>query len=62
MGVTPMVYLRNLRLRHAAELLLHSDLGLQEIAEMSGFSRMPYFHRAFRSCYGTSPGEYRKNN
>lgn len=60
LGVTPMVYLRNLRLQRVAELLLHSDLGLQQIAEQSGFSQMPYFYRAFRACYGTSPGEYRK--
>ena len=59
MGVTPMIYLRNLRLRHAAELLLKTDLSLKEIADQSGFFQMPYFFRAFKACYGIPPLEYR---
>ena len=59
LGVTPMIYLRNLRLRHAAELLLKTEVSLKEIADQSGFSRMPYFFKAFKSCYGVSPLEYR---
>ena len=59
LGVTPMIYLRNLRLRHAAELLLKTELSLKEIADQSGFARMPYFFKAFKDCYGVSPLEYR---
>ena len=59
LGVTPMIYLRNLRLRHAAELLLKTGFNLKEIADQSGFSRMPYFFKAFKACYGVSPLEYR---
>ena len=59
LGVTPMIYLRNLRLRHAAELLLKTDLNLKEIADQSGFARMPYFFKTFKDCYGVSPLEYR---
>ncbi|MBO4492391.1 MAG: helix-turn-helix domain-containing protein [Lentisphaeria bacterium] len=59
LGVTPMIYLRNLRLRHAAELLVNTDFSLKEIADQSGFTSMPYFFRAFRSCYGVPPMEYR---
>ena len=54
-----MIYLRNLRLRHAAELLLKTEFSLKEIADQSGFSRMPYFFKAFKECYGVSPLEYR---
>lgn len=61
MGVPPMVYLRNLRLKHAAELLLKTDIALPDIAELSGFSQMPYFFHAFKACYGVSPLEYRKS-
>lgn len=60
LGVTPMIYLRNLRLRHAAELLLKTELSLKEIADQSGFFRMPYFFRAFRAFSGVSPQEYRR--
>ena len=59
LGVTPMIYLRNLRLRHAAELLLKTEFSLKEIADQSGFSRMPYFFKSFKACYGVSPLEYR---
>ena len=59
LGVTPMIYLRNLRLRHAAELLLKTDFSLKEIADQSGFARMPYFFKSFKACYGVSPLEYR---
>ena len=62
LGVTPMVYLRNLRLRHAAELLLGTDFGLKEIADRSGFSWMPYFFKSFKDCYGVSPLEYRRRS
>ena len=62
LGVTPMIYLRNLRLRHAAELLLKTELNLKEIAYQSGFARMSYFYKAFRECYGASPLEYRKQS
>ena len=59
LGVTPMIYLRKLRLRHAAELLLKTEFSLKEIADQSGFARMPYFFKAFKECYGVSPLEYR---
>ena len=62
LGVTPMIYLRNLRLRHAAELLINTDFSLKEIADQSGCSSMSYFFRVFRSCYGVSPLEYRRKN
>ncbi|MBR7103908.1 MAG: helix-turn-helix domain-containing protein [Lentisphaeria bacterium] len=60
LGVPPMTYLRNLRLKHAAELLLNSQLELNEIAELSGFRQMPPFFRAFKKCYGITPLEYRR--
>ena len=60
LGVSPMVYIRNLRLRHAAELLLRTNFNLKEIANQSGFTQLPYFFKAFHDCYGVSPLEYRK--
>lgn len=59
LGTSPILYLRALRLRRAAELLLSTRLDLKEIAGQSGFSRMPYFFKSFRDCYGVTPQEYR---
>ena len=60
-GCTPMEYLRSLRLRHAAELLLNSSLSAKEISDISGFLTPAYFFRAFRNKYGVSPTQFRKN-
>ena len=62
LGVPPIIYLRDLRLRHAAELLLKTDLPLKEIAYQSGFSRMSYFFKSFKDCYGVAPLEYRRQS
>ena len=61
LGATPMIYLRNLRLRHAAELLLKTDLDLKEIADQSGFQSVIYFFRAFKKEFGCAPLAFRKN-
>ncbi|MBQ7208517.1 MAG: helix-turn-helix domain-containing protein [Lentisphaeria bacterium] len=60
LGMPPMTYLRNLRLEHAADLLLNTELTLTEIAELSGFRQMPPFFRAFKKCYRVPPLEYRR--
>ena len=59
-GCTPMEYLRRLRLRHAAELLVNTTLAVKEIADLSGFPTEAWFFRAFRKNYGVSPAEFRK--
>ena len=61
LGATPMIYLRNLRLRHAAELLLKTELNLKEVADRSGFQSVIYFARTFKLKFGTSPILFRKN-
>ena len=61
MGVTPMIYLRNLRLRHAAELLLKTDLNLKEVADHSGFQSVIYFFRIFKRKFGVPPLQFRRN-
>lgn len=60
MGVTPMKYLCNLRLKHAAELLLNTDLNMKEVAAGSNFPSLPYFYRMFRAHYGVSPQVWRE--
>ncbi len=52
-------YIMNIRLKHA-EMLLHSDLKLEEIARQSGFIDAGTFIRAFKKHYGTTPGKYRE--
>jgi AraC family transcriptional regulator len=61
-GQTPHRYLNELRLLKARDLLLGLTLPLIEIAEVCGFSSQPHLSTAFRSRFGMSPGEYRRDH
>ena len=61
-GSAPAVYLKNLRLRHAAELLSGTLLPVREIAAKAGFNSESYFCLVFRKNYGLTPEEYRKKS
>ena len=59
---SPNVFIRNLRLKKAAELLLTTDLSVSEIGYMTGFSLSHYFIRRFKELYHETPKNYRKKN
>ena len=61
-GTSPAVYLKNLRLRRAAELLAGTLLPIKDIARDSGFNSESYFCLVFRKYYGISPELYRKKS
>lgn len=53
------VYLANLRLRHACELLRATTLSVYEIAERCGYKDYFYFARLFKRMLGITPSQYR---
>ena len=53
-------YLIDVRLKHATQLLLESDLPVNEISYMCGFFDALYFSAAFKKRYIVSPLNYRK--
>lgn len=53
-------YINRLRIDKAKQLLLEPDLKIYQVAEMVGFSSIPYFTRLFKTVAGMSPNEYRK--
>lgn len=59
-GSSPIDYLIDLRVNYAAQLLLGSNLSVQEISEMTGFQSQAYFSRIFKQKLGLTPTEYRK--
>jgi DNA-binding response OmpR family regulator len=59
-GLTPVDFLRRMRLKIAAQLLETSDYNIAEIAYMTGFNDEKYFSRCFRTVFGKTPTEYRK--
>lgn len=59
-GKTMIGYAQEIRLSIAIEQMKFTTLTLEHIAETSGFSAYPYFHKVFKKKYGVAPGEYRK--
>ncbi|QAU44263.1 helix-turn-helix domain-containing protein [Bradyrhizobium guangzhouense] len=60
MGVTPMQWLLNARIRRAQELLESSTAYVDQIAEACGFQSTVTFRMSFRRIAGISPGDYRR--
>ncbi len=60
MGMSPMQYLRKLRVRQSCGLLRGTALRINEIAHAVGFRDPLYFSRLFREINGKSPLAFRK--
>lgn len=61
-GCAPMTYANQLRLQFAAAWLKTSGLAVDEVAQRCGYESVSAFSRAFKRCYGQSPGAYRRSN
>jgi AraC family transcriptional regulator len=59
-GMTPMQYLRDMRVRRARALLESSNLRVSEIAHEVGFADPLHFSRVFRVATGRSPLAHRQ--
>jgi len=59
-GNTPMEYRNNIRLQHAADLLLDEKLAVGQISNLVGYSSASYFSWAFKQKYKLSPKQYQK--
>lgn len=55
-GVTVHAYVRQRRLLHAAQLI-RTGVNVNRAAADSGFEEYSTFFRAFRECFGVSPGQ-----
>lgn len=59
MNVTFSEYVTRIRMQKAKELLLSTDLSVNEIAERVGYRTAKYFIKQFKEYAGTSPGQFR---
>lgn len=59
-GVTPHVYLANVRLERARKLLADTALPISEIASMVGYQSQSHFSKMFKSVTGITPRAYRE--
>ncbi|SDM43549.1 helix-turn-helix domain-containing protein [Bacillus sp. OK048] len=60
-GINFIDYLTQLRIEKAKELLINSDMKINDIAEGVGY-RHSYFNRIFKKQIGVPPSQYRKLN
>lgn len=61
LGVTPMAFVRAVRLEEAARFLVATDAKLARAAEATGFADAFHLSHAFKARFGVSPREYRRN-
>ena len=54
-GVSPLSYIKKLRLNRAKELIELGEYSIHEAAEMAGFLDDSYFSREFKKEFGKSP-------
>ena len=61
-GKSPKEYLRHIRMKEAARLLLTSNKNVSEIAYQVGFNEISYFSKCFKRHFGVSPQNYKRDN
>lgn len=57
-GISPGRYLQLIRISKAKDFLTTGDFTVSEIAELTGFSSVYYFSKAFKKETGISPSQY----
>lgn len=61
-GKSPKEYLRHIRMKEAARLLLTSNKNVSEVAYQVGFNEISYFSKCFKRHFGVSPQNYKRDN
>ncbi len=61
-GKTPIDYVAIKRLEGASNLLLNTNLSVEEISNCLDYSSVSHFIKKFKSFYNDTPLSYRKNN
>ncbi len=60
-GMPPMKFILETRLTQSCPVLLFTEISINEIAEMYGFSDANYYIRSFKKRFGKTPVQYRKD-
>ena len=59
-GLSPILYIRDVRMRRAAELIREQQYTMAEIAYMVGYNDPHYFSKSFKAFWGMTATEYAK--
>lgn len=60
-GVNFRSYINDLRLEYAQELLLNTDMSVNDISAQVGFTSPSYFISSFKKAFSMPPGSFRKS-
>ena len=60
--LTPLQFIRSIRLKRAAQLLQDSQYNVAEIADMVGFNTLRYFNKYFKDEFHMTPTQYREEH
>lgn len=60
-GLSPILYIKEVRMRKAAELIKENRYTMAEIAYMVGFSDPHYFSKSFKNFWGMTSTEFAKS-
>ncbi|MFT4145001.1 MAG: AraC family transcriptional regulator [Mobilitalea sp.] len=61
-GINPIKYLTNIRMQSALQLLINTDIPINEIGLKCGFSCGNYFSKIFKKYNNLSPNQFRNEN
>ena len=61
-GLTPVEFIRLIRLKKAAELLAEGDYRVNEVCYMVGFNKPSYFSSQFKKQFGILPKDFVQKN
>ena len=59
LGISPADFMRNVRLKAAAQLLTDTSLSVSEVAGRVGFATARNFSASFKKTFGVLPSEYK---
>jgi YesN/AraC family two-component response regulator len=59
-GLAPIEFVRQVRIKRAAQLLKSGQYNISQITYMVGMSDSRYFSKCFKKVYGVTPSEFKK--
>jgi AraC-like DNA-binding protein len=61
-GLSPIEFIRNIRLKHACRMLKDPSIPISEVAYSLGFSDPHYFATCFKNEFNVTPSEYQRQS
>ncbi|MBR1480622.1 MAG: response regulator [Paludibacteraceae bacterium] len=59
-GLSPVEFIREMRIKRAAQLLEQGTYNIAEVTYMVGMNDSRYFSKCFKNTYGVTPTEYKR--